>query len=101
MVEQDLISREALMAELRRQYCYECHYYDGTRCRSCYAGDVIDMVEDAPAIDAVPVVHGRWVKEPDRANHWHCSECGRVEGWAHYTMEYCPTCGAKMDKEGG
>lgn len=44
-----------------------------------------------------PVRHGRWIKEEDRTNHWHCSECGLVEGMVHYTMNYCPKCGAKMD----
>ena len=43
-----------------------------------------------------PVVHGKWVKEEDRDNHWHCSVCGFVEGWRCKFERYCPMCGAKL-----
>lgn len=60
---------------------------------------VVDLreIQNAPTIDAAPVVHGRWVCEPDRIRHWYCSECGRVEGVTYEWMKYCPNCGAKMD----
>lgn len=51
------------------------------------------------AVDAVPVVHGRWVF--GTANHreyMKCSEClhsYKPDG----TFCYCPNCGAKMDME--
>ena len=41
---------------------------------------------------------GRWVEEPDRVRHWHCSECGFVEGVVCGMENYCPNCGAKMEK---
>ena len=62
---------------------------------------------DAPAVDAAPVVHGRWEREP--ASYWRwtpsgavdvtrttyrCGLCGR--GTA-VKSNYCPNCGAKMD----
>jgi hypothetical protein len=68
--------------------------------------------------DTVPVVHGEWVvDECDTtddvpSSSWidfHCSECntdyGLEEGqygWCRYEKipyQYCPYCGAKMDKE--
>jgi hypothetical protein len=65
--------------------------------------DAITYVEDAPTIDAVPVVHARWVDN-------HCTACGMMpmgdEMWEHldetpprmeFFMSYCPCCGAKMD----
>ena len=60
------------------------------------------MILDAPTVDAVEVVHGRWIPTY-KVNTWIgiceidgyiCSECGRgsiVKG------NYCPNCGAKMD----
>lgn len=59
--------------------------------------DAINAVEEVNAVDAAPVVHGKWVEEKDRLNHWHCSECGRVRGVSIIFMNYCPHCGAKMD----
>lgn len=61
--------------------------------------DVRRIVVDAPAVDAVPVVHGRW-----QSNGIHgsvlcrCSECHYDA--AAYSFRYCPMCGAKMDGEG-
>ena len=70
-------------------------------------------IVNAPTVDAVEVVHGRWVKhrpklEAMRAWHrqgigkamsensifWTCSCC---EEWGTPRYNYCPNCGAKMD----
>lgn len=55
---------------------------------------------DMPTIEAEPVRHGRWVK---RGQDIFCSECDEESGytWAGASRysEYCPNCGAKMDKE--
>ena len=61
------------------------------------ADDLAAQIETAPAVDAAPVVHGSWVKETDRTNHWHCSRCNSVWGQSHAFFNYCPHCGAKMD----
>lgn len=42
------------------------------------------------------VVHAHWVEEPDRVNHWHCSNCGCPVGIASIAYRYCYVCGAKM-----
>lgn len=55
--------------------------------------------EKLPSVDAVPVVHGKWVEETDRLYHWHCSECKQVWGIVAKFMNYCPNCGAKMEME--
>ena len=68
-------------------------------------GDTVaDMISDAPTIDAVPVRHGMW-KKAERNGVWvysdayrQCSECNDVIYLA-FKMNYCPTCGAKMDAE--
>lgn len=54
------------------------------------------LLIDAPTVDAEPVRRGYWVSEPDRERHWHCSECGTVQGMTAMAMNYCPNCGARM-----
>ena len=65
-----------------------------------FADMVVDVrdIEDAPTVDAVPVVHGRWeyrMVDPEYRYYKHeCSICG-FDGEDFY--RYCPNCGAKMD----
>lgn len=58
--------------------------------------NAIRAIEELPAVDAVPVIHAYWVEEPDRVNHWHCSNCGCPVGIASIAYRYCYVCGAKM-----
>ena len=58
---------------------------------------------DAPTVDVVEVVHGRWENERmlvgGHGDVWgyDCSICGNtVRDWK---TNYCPNCGAKMDME--
>ena len=53
-------------------------------------------IEDAPAADVAPVVHGRWIPfHSDVAGDiQYCSACEIGFG---AKMDYCPHCGAKMD----
>lgn len=63
-------------------------------------------LDHAPTIDAVPVVHGRWILV-SKGNfspggfeiEEKCSECGRyVYRYEDQPQDnYCPNCGAKMD----
>ena len=72
--------------------------------------DVLKMVakwlEDATTVDAVEVVHGRWVKDEEASkNHieaiYVCSACENCEAWGNTEKtNYCPNCGAKMDGDG-
>ena len=55
----------------------------------------IGLIQCADIIDAVPVVHGRWVF--DRPNHYKCSVCDAMWSGVVRFMIYCPNCGAKMD----
>ena len=72
-----------------------------------------------PTVDAIPVVHGRWnIDDYDSGDpgyysafiEVHCSKCGYElgaesgqYGWYYgdtFPLNYCPTCGAKMDGDG-
>lgn len=70
--------------------------------------DFADILIEAPTIDAVEAVHGRWVDKgwdgdfswqiDGRGACWkvfECSACGSRGG--SYKSHYCPNCGAKMD----
>ena len=64
---------------------------------------------DAPAVDAAPVVHGRWVSweeadnfipSPDRHECSVCHDAAQVlVNGLELLSDYCPNCGAKMDGE--
>ena len=62
------------------------------------------LLETQPTIDAVEVVHGRWVQCEDWDLDYECSVCGcyacenKYEDYNVLTP-YCPNCGAKMDGE--
>ena len=94
----EYISREATIKRIKEVYCVGCNSYHGVRCRACGTGDAIDMIEDAPAADVAPVVHGRWgqTKAPFMNECEDCSVCGYRTVWGH-RYNYCPNCGAKMD----
>lgn len=81
----DLISRSALLAEYRDFKDMDCP--SGHTVTADY---MIELVEDAPAVDAEVVRHGRWTfpwTSPE------CSACRKTQKW---TSNYCPHCGAKM-----
>lgn len=72
-------------------------------------GRARELIATAPAADVAPVVHGRWIGidssfwKPTHSSDipvfrktYRCSECGRRTAIAE---NYCPNCGAKMDKE--
>ena len=78
----DLISRSALLAKMKQTSRYFAVKFD---------------IEEAPAVDAVPVVHGRWLRI--LRGNYECSVCGCIPYYASNvrTLNYCPNCGAKMD----
>ena len=74
----------------------------------CDGLKVLAMLDEAPTIDAEPVRHGRWISEkcnhkpcriknPEKWVTYKCSVCGYSNG--RKQSNYCPNCGAKMDKE--
>jgi rRNA maturation protein Nop10 len=70
------------------------------------------VIDDQPTVDAVLVVHGRWIIRDNPGTGWYritCSECGEdvtatapCIGFvpnAKVNWNYCPECGARMDEE--
>ena len=60
---------------------------------------VMEILDELPTIDAVPVVHGEWTTNSDYPDTVICSLCGWRESvwWADKGTNYCPNCGAKME----
>lgn len=65
--------------------------------------ELCNMLTALPAVDAAPVVHGRW-KGANRnmygAISGQCSICGLFSGlWMrNMPYKYCPYCGAKLEE---
>lgn len=57
------------------------------------------IVDEVPAADAAPVVHGHWIRQDESFTRFKCSnpECG-IENCSGFE-NYCPNCGAKMCEE--
>lgn len=61
--------------------------------------EIAYYIEDAPTIDAMPVVHAKWLTNSDKPDTLICSECGRrfdMYFFDQKDMPYC-LCGARMD----
>lgn len=54
-------------------------------------------ISQTPAADVVEVRHGRW-KNGGNGLYDTCTACGE-EIYLAIPMNYCPLCGARMDKE--
>lgn len=59
----------------------------------------IEDLADNPVIEAIPVVHGRWITSSDIPDTLICSVCGRKYDMYHFDQKDMPfcLCGAKMD----
>lgn len=70
--------------------CQHCGLWSAEGCRA---------ILEAPTVDAVEVVHGRWIQLNDVLTE--CSVCGRRREYLQYKditeKRFCPNCGAKMD----
>jgi hypothetical protein len=97
----ELIDKNILLEQMKRRKDYIGR-----------ASDPVCLVEDAPAVDATPVVHGTWIEklhydnEDNCIQEWQsakCDKCGlyHTTPYSYYfeKYKYCPNCGAKMDRE--
>lgn len=97
----EYIEREAALNKLCQDNCG--HDYNG-KCYNCYTAA---FIEQYPAADVVPVVHGRWevvhgVLTPGGDPLLRCPICKARESEHLCGVEcrtvwnYCPNCGAHM-----
>lgn len=84
--------------------CGQCAYYSMKQHR-CTRGAHIEkdpkepFYAGCPLPNVAPVVHGRWVN-PYMNRYGHPCHCCSVCGFkaSYQDRNYCPNCGAKMDK---
>jgi len=70
--------------------------YENIMCSQSQLHWLNAIIEKQPTVDAVPVVHGRWVVGLDGG--YMCSECHEVH---RYDIGYyCTFCGAKLEGVG-
>ena len=91
-----LIDADALLEE----HCGDCYPKQREMCKNDPVCGSAMWIIEAPTVDAVPVVHGRWVwtetGEEDYEQYWACSKCGEH---TYFITNFCSNCGAKMDLE--
>lgn len=92
----EYIEREAIMEfPIRKDRCDKEHanehFIFGIE-------SVLEYVENLPAADVAPVVHGRWVthyRSGTTVAEGYVSTC--CDMWSNRKSDYCPHCGARMD----
>ena len=95
---EEYIKRESVI-EVIENDCSELVYYTKEEAIRC--------VKAIPAADVAEVRHGRWICINKRYGEYECSVChGMDSNCSDYygihavtEQEFCPSCGAKMDKE--
>lgn len=97
----DLISRAEALKELTNVCCYNGDFLKEGIGILVKPDEVAYRLRNIPAVDAEPVRHGRWILNKHYGDY-ECSVCGegnfRAWDFREHTMNYCPNCGAKMDK---
>ena len=88
------INREALLQEIEQERRASKNSFPR---QHFVVGDVLNCIRTAPAADVVEVRHGRW-KNGGNGLYDTCSACDK-EIYLAIPMNYCPNCGARMDKE--
>lgn len=97
----EFISRESTIKRIKEVYCVGCNSYHGVGCRACGTGEAIDIIDDFPAADVAPVVHGEWeIVVGSNGKEYMVCTCCRVSQDLTGVFTYCPNCGAKMDGGG-
>ena len=102
----DLISREALLAELQRELDYE-QRVDHVPIPPAYAFKI--AIKRAKQLPDAERKHGTWLVAEEEDHDWgglmhvcFCSVCGweeRVKYGKWFQSPYCPNCGARMDEQ--
>lgn len=93
-----LIDANALWGQMEQYDDYqgakEAHDLD-----MIHRDSILFAIEQAPTVDAAPVVHGQFVKNETGVNR-HCTACGAYledREYENHTVRFCYYCGAKMD----
>lgn len=99
-MQNDLISKRALIAFIDKTVVPGLLLQDNSAGAGVMAGlsKVLEETDVIPTIDAVEVVHERWLlfgaDKRGRGGIFQCTACSRCRP---HKSDYCPNCGARMD----
>ena len=99
-----LIDAELWAESIQKEFCDGCDNYGGVRCSCCKVEDILVALEEAPNIEAKPVVHAHWIEKwtEESGHELICSNCGEyaLMNGEFYSdaSKYCPYCGVTMDE---
>lgn len=88
----DLISKSSLIK--RRRKVVE---YDEAGFSMEYFAVPVEEINNAPTVEAKPVVKGKWIFVRDMIPYYRCSNCSATNDYA--LANFCPNCGCSMKKE--
>ena len=100
----DLISRSALKEDIESLSVMVTGLRSGKGVLSEYAKhykeSVVKLIDEAPTVEAKPVVYGEWIEHFDTKEYlgslmseYECSICHE---WVDDDSNFCPRCGADM-----
>lgn len=97
----DLIDRDKIYEAVYDLACKSVGVIGGISEDYAYGlREAAHMIEEAPAVETVPVVHSKWklvgADKRGRGGIFVCLACDKCYP---FTRDYCPNCGAKMDLE--
>lgn len=98
-----LIDADALMGVVTKN-SYMLRSEHNTTDYGMFLSGIKQAVDEAPAADVQPVVHGRWIdigeNDADGNGKFRCSVCGSQDRHARdIEVPHCWYCGATMDLE--
>ena len=95
----DLISRSSIYNYIKAQINPYGKPFKGTAYE--FGLKVMDYIENATTVEAVPVVRGKWIRVPSSdmvtGEAYKCSECGKMR-YGSFLPNFCQHCGADMRK---
>ena len=96
----EYIERAAALDICQKEYEERLRIAD--YCGDTVAWDIGGAIKSITAADVAEVRHGRWEKFVTASgiiSRVRCSVCAGTQSLKFESMPYCPTCGARMDKE--
>lgn len=108
MTAKEYIEREATQNEIKK-LCDKYNLAYGEQYGG-FAEKIANITNTIPAADVQEVKHGENITSMHPTDEFICSECGVVlqdvseyivedDVYREFYFDYCPNCGAKMDKE--